>query len=422
MRNPFIRHTSDVAVEERAFRPFNPAGQMLPAEWTNAFWQWGGAEPVTATTAASIPAVTSAVRLIAETVATLPLYVYRGEMADKRRADSSQQQQLLDAPNPESNRYTFFCDVAACIEWTGNCLIQKVRLNGRVVEMYVLDPNYVQIFRDPQTGEKVYQASDGATIRRLDPNDVIHIRGFSHVGGIVGVSPIAMFRDPLGAELAASRFAGRFFANDARPGVVLSYPATVGREQAREWTQEWNANHAGVENAHKTATLGGGAEVKTIPISMDDAQFVAQREFNSKQIARMFRVPAALLDIDMATARQTNEQISLNFLNYSLLPRLTSISSAFRADLDLFGGTDMYPEFFLDEFLRADANTRASVLHNLVQSGILLVDEARAQLGLPPLPDGAGQVPQLTPVGGAPNPAPDPAPMPASDMPSGMND
>ena len=101
------------------------------------------------------------------------------------------------------------------------------------------------------------------------------------------------------------------------------------------------------------------------------------------------------------------EEDSLRFINFALLPRLRRIERAFAADADLYPeDSALYPEFHLDEFLRADAGTRAEIQHKQLQTGVLLVDEARADMGLPPLPDGMGQIPQITPVGGAPNAAP----------------
>jgi hypothetical protein len=99
------------------------------------------------------------------------------------------------------------------------------------------------------------------------------------------------------------------------------------------------------------------------------------------------------------------EQDTKRFLSFGLQSRLGRIQAAVRRDRDLFpAGTGLYPEHYTRNFIRLDAATEAEVRHKDVQSGVLLPDEARAELGLPPLPDGAGAIPQLTPVGGAPNP------------------
>jgi HK97 family phage portal protein len=135
---------------------------------------------------------------------------------------------------------------------------------------------------------------------------------------------------------------------------------------------------------------------------MADAQYVEGAKLRVEDIARIFRVPRAVLN---AGERGENiEQETRRFLTFGMHTRLERIESAFLADPDFFAGTSLYPEFNDEDIIQIDAATRASVRHQDVQSGVLLPDEARADVGRPPLPNGAGKVPQLTPVGGAPNP------------------
>jgi hypothetical protein len=138
---------------------------------------------------------------------------------------------------------------------------------------------------------------------------------------------------------------------------------------------------------------------------------VEAQKFTVEQVARIYGVPQDLIGgaLDRGIAA-TAEQVGLRFLSFFLMPRLKRIEMAFAADLDLFADTDVYPKFVTDDLLRADALTKAQVQHMQIQSGVLLADEARAEMGLPPLPDGVGQIPLVTPVGAGPNPSPLPAP------------
>jgi HK97 family phage portal protein len=365
------------AADERALRPFNAGAAVIPRP---GWWGWPGIS-VNEDSARGIPAVSAAVRLIAESIASLPIYVYSGYEADKRRADSSPQFALLHSPNDETTPFDFICDIASCVEWCGNAFVQKLFDGKRVAELYVLDPNILHVKRDERTGDKVFSIWENGTQRDLSPSEIIHVRGYSHRGGICGVSPITLYRDPLSAEMSMQKFVGNFYRNDARPGIVLSFPGNVNTEQAESWTRLWNSQHAGIDNAHKTAVIGGGADIKTLPINARDAQLIESRNFSTREVARMFRVPVQLLEMEAATPGVSTEEVARNFLNFYLLPRLRRIESALRADSDLFGGTNLYPEFFVDEFLRADAATKAEVVHKLVQSGVLTPDEGRDPTG-----------------------------------------
>lgn len=389
-----------------------------------SYTQWlGGTSPagvpVTLSSAVGLPTVGAAVRLISETIASLPLQVFSGYGADKAlRRESPAWRFLHDSPNDEHTAFDFISDVAACVETWGNAYIRKLkgavgrRARAELLGLYVVDPSIVQVKRD-ERGRKVYEVDNGRRREELYDTDIIHVRGFTPAGGDVGLSPIAQHRIALGNALAAERFQGRFYGNDATPSVYISVPDRLDQDEADRLRRTWDQRHGGLENAGKVAVLGNGATLSALTVPMRDAQFIESQEHSSELSARIYLGPAAsLLGAD---ANVKTEEDSLRFVNFALLPRLRRIELAFWRDLDLFPQpTSEYTEFYLDEFLRADAATRAEVQHKQIQSGVLLVDEARADMGRSPLPDGMGLIPQITPVGGAPNAVATPEPTPAA--------
>jgi HK97 family phage portal protein len=358
--------------------------------------------------AAGLAGCGAAIRLLAETVAGLPLLVFTGHQADKRPARESWQHLLLEVPNPDQSPFDFLSDVAVCVETHGNAFVRKLKVRGKVVALYVLDPYLVQVKRD-EGNQKVYVLSYGGTRETLGAGSVLHVRGFTLKGGDVGLSPIALHRETLGSGLALEKFQGSYFANDTTPGTYMQVPGPLTRTQAQEMSDVWHSTHGGPGNAGKFGVLYNNAELKNPGVPLRDAQFIEAQQISMEQQARIYLGPSASLLFGPAD-KKPNEQDSLRFYNFALLPRLRRIESAFRTDMDLFSGTDLYPEFKMDEFLRADAATAAEVRHKDIQSGVLLVDEVRAELGRPPLPGGVGQIPLVTPVGAAPNPVPIPSP------------
>jgi HK97 family phage portal protein len=397
---------------DREVRLFENSGIVPPyTTWIGAMSSAG--VPVTMQAALGLPTVGAAIRLISETVASLPLCVYQGEDADKRKARESDQWHLLqEEPNPDQSAFDLISDIASSVESWGNAYVRKLKVRRKIVALYVLPASNVRVFRD-EGNRKVFEVFDNRGVMdRLTEIDILHVRGFTNGGGDVGLSPIQAHREFLGTALAQQRFSGRFYANDASPAGLLSVPGEVTEEVAQRTKDRWMANNGGLENSGSIAVLGNGATFQTLTIPLKDAQFIEGQEQAASVAARIFLGPAASLlgaDHNLKT-----EEESLRFLNFCLLPRLRRIERAFYADSDLFpempvGEPDLYPEFHTQEFLRADAGTAAEVQHKQIQSGVLLVDEARAEMGMGPLPDGMGQVPQITPVGGAPNPNPMPA-------------
>lgn len=356
-------------------------------------------------TAAGLPAVGAAIRLYANTIASLTLDVFEGKDADKKKRAESWQYQLLEYPNDEVSRFTFFADLVSGLESCGNAFVFKGKMPRarRLGALAILHPANMTVRRDRNTNELIYEWWNGRETKRLNPADVLHIRGDTMGGGDIGYSPIQVHRQALTTQLRREQFEGRHYQNDARPGVALLFPEGVAKNQADEWGNAWDARHAGPMNRGRTAVLGGGADIKTFPISLEEEQWVESQKFSVQEVARMYGIPAALLE---EGDHSTSEEESLRWLKFGLGPRLVRIQKAFKYDGDLFGpGSKLYPEFYIDDFLRSDAVSMAQVAKEKVQSGIWLQDEARAKEGLPPLPDGAGQIPQTTPVGGAPSPA-----------------
>ena len=382
---------------------FGSSAIPLPAQNTLAY----SGRPVTPDEAIGLPAVGAAIRSVSEIIGSLPMIVYQRDREQRDRAVSSPQYQLLhDAPNADQSPFDFFSDITASIETTGNAIVQKIKdTRGRVVELIVIDPDYVQIRRDAD-GQKVIDVNlgNGERVKGLTAADVIHIRGFTLKGGLVGLSPIQSHRNALGNAMALQEYQGRFWRNDATPGLVIKVPGQLGKQQAAQVLQVWSDTHGGLSNSHRPAILAGGADLDRIPAM--DAEWVETQRLNVLDVARIFRVPPWLLAVENSTLPGGNpEADSLRFLLYSLGPRLRRIELALRADSDLFGiGSPLFPEFLVDSLLRTDTKERYESYKAARQAGWLSPNEIRLLENYPPSDQPGANDIQLTPVGGAPNP------------------
>jgi len=350
--------------------------------------------------------------LISMTMAAMELCVYQGKGAEKRERDDHPAQELFRDPAPGLvSPFDFIGDLARCVETDGNWCAIKLKRRGKVVALDPIPPEAFQI-RQGTDGFKVFDIQDGTRRRTLTTADVLHVRGRTTRGFLSGFTVMQLYANEIGNALALSEFQGAFFRNGAAPGLVIEMPGRFDKEQARLMLDVWRQDHGGLPNASKPALMWGGAKVTPIPVSASDAQFIESQKFSVEQIARITGVPAAMLDAGtVSTGRQTTEQDALRFLTFCILPRAKRILSALATDPDLFPDRTAYPQFEYDDLMAVDAATQATVEKERVQSGIELVDEIRARKGLPPLPpipadwtQRPGMVPQLTPVGGSPNP------------------
>lgn len=361
---------------------------------------------VTQAQAIGLPAVIACIRLVSETIAAMPVKVYRGPERELA-ADTDQYRLLHDAPNADQTAFDFICDISASLEGFGNAYIHKIRSRGRIVELRCLPAGNVAARQDAKTGEMTYDIRvPGGMLKGLTRNEILHIRGFSAQGAPIAPSPIQQHRETLGANVQLQRFNNAFFANDARPGVVLKMPGGLTKEQAREMADLWDEAHAGASSAHRTAVLGGGADLVQLPISLVDAEFIGSQRFGMEQIARIFNVPAALI----AGEKLDRPDIAAEqFLKFHLAPRLRRIEQALQADAQLFGpkAGDLQVEFLADAILRPATRDRYEAYLKGRQAGWLTANQIRELENMPPLDQPGADELQTTPVGGAPNLQPD---------------
>lgn len=379
---------------------------------------------VTNSTVAGIPAVHAAVTFASEAVGSLPMRVWQGEGPLKIRASGTWQYRLLARqPNPVQSRFVFWEAVQASLDFRGNAYIWKTkRDNGWVEMLWALHPDQVTPERTGNT--LAYQVVGGLADSswvtpleigrysrvKVDASTILHIRGRGGLGQLVSPSPIALCRDALGTVLAKHEHEAAVYKHGTGNSLIAKFPAGITAQQAAEWREGFLAEHGGPHNAGKVKVIGGGADIASVGMSLQDAQFVEAMNLAVQDIARIFRVPVWFLGVDQKTDRpQSPEHEQDRWLRHGLSPRLSRIEAALNADPDLFGTTDIYCMFDTSSLSRGDLATEAEISLKKVQSGQWLVDEARAKDGLPPLAGGVGQIPQIIPVGGSPYGVSDPS-------------
>jgi len=253
-------------------------------------------------TAIRMSAVYSCVRLLSDTVSSLPVgaYVRRGRNRLPYATVYGDQPAWVAKPNPETTRLEFYEQIVTSFKLEGNAYILTVRDDmGDVQELYVLNPRNVRIERLAPGEPLVYfvkvRDSQGAYEQRLTDKELLHIPDFRLPGDRYGLSPIAACRTTLGAAMAADVYAASYFGNAANPGGVIETAGELTQEQASDIARDWNLTHTGPYRAGKIGILTGGASFKPLTINAQDAQLLDTRRFSVEEIARIFRVPLSLL-------------------------------------------------------------------------------------------------------------------------------
>jgi HK97 family phage portal protein len=341
--------------------------------------------------------VYSCVRLLCDTVSSLPVgaYVRRGRNRLPYAVVYGETPAWVNKPNPETTRLEFYEQIVSSFKLEGNAYTLTVRDNmGDVVEVYVIDPRNVRIERMSPTDPLVYfvkiKDSQGIYEQKLTDKEVLHIPEFRLPGQRYGLSPISACRTTIGSAMAADTYAASYFGNAANPGGVITVQGELTEEQASDIGRDWNINHTGPYRAGKIGILSGGATFTPLQINAQDAQLLDTRRFSVEEIARIFRVPLSLLGHPVAGAMSfaSVEAQNLSFVQHSLRPILERIEQSLST---LLPESDGFIRFNLDALLRGTTLERYDAYTKGLREGFLSLNDVRATEDLSPLGDSGDQ-------------------------------
>ena len=361
------------------FRSRDKPKNRVGGGWSFLFGGTTSGKAVNERTAMQTSAVYACVRILAESVAGLPLHVYeRTAGGNKATKPSHPLYRLLhDEPNREMTSFVFRETLMSHLLLWGNAYAQIIR-DGRGVPiaLYPLLPDRVSVDRN-NNGEIVYTYQSDKGQVKLRHENVLHIPGLGF-DGLIGYSPIAMAKNSIGMALATEEYGATFFANGANPGGVLEHPGVIKPEQADRLRESWQSQFGGA-NAHKVAVLEEGLKFHQMSIPPEQAQFLETRKFQINEIARIFRVPPHMVG-DLEKSSFSNiEQQSLEFVKYTLDPWVVRWEQSLQQALILPSEkTTIFIKFNLDGLLRGDYQSRMQGYSTGIQNGFMSVNDVRS--------------------------------------------
>ncbi|WP_334154700.1 phage portal protein [Agrobacterium pusense] len=368
-----------------------------PDGWYPDAMRGDAGELVTDSTALSLSAVWACVNLLAGTIASLPLMVYRTDAQGKRTVarDHRLYRVLHDSPNYDQTAVDFWEFVSASLELWGNAYARIERSGGQVSGLHPVAPNLVSVRRLSNGSIEYRWTEDGKSYVETD-GAMMHIRGF---GGnpLGGMSTLHFGRNTFSLARAVDRSAGSTFKNGLRPSGVLTFAAWLSPEQREIAKTNLVENYLGAMNSGRPLILEGDTKWQQLTITPEDAQMLESRSFSVEEICRFFGVPPHMVGrTEKSTSWGTGlEQQTLAFQKFTLRRRLKRIEQALEKQLlkpeDRASGITI--EFNLEGLLRGDSAARASFYQSGLTNGWMTINEVRALENMPAV-DG-GDVPRM---------------------------
>ncbi|HCJ6320168.1 TPA: phage portal protein [Citrobacter sedlakii] len=360
---------------------------------TGTFWEeWFGmsssGKVVTADKAIQLSAVWACVRLLSESISTLPLKIYVRQPDGSRKAatDHPAYSVLCRRPNSEMTPSRFMLMVVASICLRGNAFIEKKFIANRLVSLVPLLPQNMVVKR-LTTGALEYKYTENGSERVIPVKNIMHIRGFG-LDGVCGMIPMKTGRDVIGSAMAVEESAAKIFEQGLQSSGFLTAEQALNDEQ-RERLREYMAKFTGSKNAGKIMVLEGGLKYQGVTMNPEDAQMLESRSFSIEEICRWFRVPPYMVG---HTTKQSSwasslEGMNLLFLTHTLRPLLVNIEQEIGRCL-LDSDDEVFAEFSVEGLLRADSAGRAAYYTSALQNGWMSRNDVRRLENMPPIEGG----------------------------------
>ena len=372
---------------------FNPSKDEVRHEQRalNVIPAFGSAVAVGSDNALTFTAVWAAIRLLSESVSSLPLNVFTNSDGDKIVAENNPVYPLLKIrPNNYQSKITFLEKVMMDLLTKGNSYVRIERNRGAIpTALLPLNADDVNIkFIDGvlfyETGSNIYDASD-----------ILHFKTITK-DGIIGLSPIDQCKNSIGWGMAVEEFGNTFFKNGAKLSGVLQTDRALSETAIGRLKNSFNNVYAQLTGSNSTVVLEEGLTFKPISISAEQAQFLASRTFSIEEVARIFNIPPHMLK-DLSKSSFNNiEMQSQEFVTYTLMPYLTRIEQ--EMNLKLFRTNEIgktFVEFNVNGLLRGNTKDRSEFYRTMLNIGAMSINEIRNKENMNKIADGDKHFMQL---------------------------
>lgn len=335
--------------------------------------------------ALQLSAVWACVRLISETLASLPLGFYERN-PDGSRSPATRHplyEILHNQPNADMTAVLFWEIVIASMLLWGNAYVEVFRSSGAVISLQFLMP--ARVTRKPlPNGGYVWLYRDSRGIERVIPEDrMMHIMAFS-IDGICGLSPIAYGANVFGTAYETDKASAETFEGSLKSPGLVTMDMTLRKDQR----EEIRAHVKKVSAEGGVMVLEKGAGFQKLGFDPVTAQLLESRRLNIEEICRWFGIDPVMVGHGNKDSNWGAglEQKMIWFLMFALRKWCVRIEQAVRKSLLTPVERQRYfAEWTIEGLLRADSAARAAFFSIMVQNGIMTRDECRKLENWPPM-------------------------------------
>ena len=333
--------------------------------------------------ALKIGAVYACVRLIADSISTLPIDTY--VRRDGTRTPFRPRPVWLDSPEVGVTRIDHFQQVLVSLLIDGNAFVRILRDDQGIAGLAVLNPRKVDVRRNRVTRRPEYVINEGKTV--VPYEEMIHITEMTMPGEMRGKSRVDLVKDTLGLTRALDLFSQLFFGQGSQVGGIIEYPGQLSREQAKDLVDSFEQKHRSVRRSHRPGVLFGGAKFTKTTVQPNEAQMIESRQFQIEEVCRAFRCPPSMVGVTTpgAMSYASVEANGIHFVTHTLRPYIEKIEVEYSERL-LPGVAFM--KFNTTALLRGDQAARYAAHASALVNGWSSINDIRRIEDMAPVEGG----------------------------------
>lgn len=336
------------------------------------------APTVTTEGALALSAVWRCVSLLSDTVAILPLALYKKNGDGRERIIDHPSAKVIRSPTVCNSKFHLLAGLMTRVLLWGNAylIIKRDSTTMRPVKLLARHPATMRVVFIDDGADVVYYDDRGV---KYDSWDVVHVKMLS-TDGLVGRSPIATHRNNIELSMNAQRFGEQYFSQGVHTTGVFTHPGELSDEGYDRLRQGIMERSMGMGNAMSPMILEGGMKYEKVVVPPEDAQFIQTRRLQVTEIARIYGVPPHMLgDLERSTNNNIEHQ-GIEFVTYSLMPHLVKIEEELNRKLLTEQEQELgyYFKFNTNALLRGDAKSRAEFYSPMLDRGCMNANEVRA--------------------------------------------
>lgn len=335
--------------------------------------------------ALQISSVYACVELLAQTISTLPLYVYE-DRGDGRKPDKASTLWILlhDKPNVWMTPSEFLSAMVVNRMLRGNAyaLIER-NSYGDPIALIPLASDQMEV--SIIAGGAVYTYHQDGVTTAISPENIIHWKGLGN--GFMGLSKLEFMRATTNEAIKAQDNANALFGKGSKPAGVLQTDQKLNKEQIQQLMERFQGNLQ--RSGGGLLIADRGLQYTQLSLSPADAQLLQTRQFSVEEICRWFGVPPVLIGSNATTTWGSGiSEIVSGFHKFTIGPLVKQLEQAIAKVLVPVTNTTTTIEFRLDGFLRSNPQERAQYYSTMAQNGAMSRNEIRRLENLPPVEGG----------------------------------